>query len=39
MTDNHGTGADGALEFLRKHKAIWSAWVTPEAADKSRASI
>ena len=39
MTDNQGTGADGALEFLRKHEAIWSAWVTPEAVDKIKASM
>ncbi|MDW9587637.1 hypothetical protein GOB46_06595 [Sinorhizobium meliloti] len=24
ITDNQATGAAGALEFLRKHEAIWS---------------
>ncbi len=34
MNDNQGTGEDGARYFLETNEALWTTWVTPEAADK-----
>ncbi|MFT3691310.1 ABC transporter substrate-binding protein [Paenirhodobacter sp.] len=39
MTDNQATGEDGAREFLRSNEAIWTQWVTPEAAEKIKAAL
>lgn len=39
MTDNQATGEDGAKEFLKTHEEIWTGWVTPEAAEKIKASL
>ncbi|KLK90319.1 ABC transporter substrate-binding protein [Microvirga vignae] len=39
MTDNQGTGEQGAREFLRKHQEIWSGWVTPDAVERIRSSL
>lgn len=39
MTDNQATGEDGARYFLENHEAIWTKWVTPEVAEKVKASL
>ena len=39
MTDNQAQGEDGAREFLRNNEAMWSEWVTPEAAEKIKAAL
>lgn len=39
MTDNQAVGDDAAKHFLRENEAIWTAWVSPEAAGKIKAAI
>jgi glycine betaine/proline transport system substrate-binding protein len=39
MRDNQASGADGARYFLKQNPNVWSAWVTPEAAEKVKAAI
>ena len=39
MTDNQATGEDGAIQFLKENEAAWTPWVTPEAAEKIKASL
>ncbi|SMG53797.1 glycine betaine/proline transport system substrate-binding protein [Paracoccus sp. J56] len=39
MTDNQATGEDGAREFLRNNEAMWTPWVTPEAAERIKAAL
>ena len=39
MTDNQATGEEGAKEFLKTHEEVWMQWVTPEAAEKIKASL
>ncbi|MFT7400688.1 MAG: glycine betaine/proline transport system substrate-binding protein [Hydrogenophaga sp.] len=39
MSDNQATGADGATHFLKTQPEIWTAWVSPEAAEKIKASL
>ena len=39
MTDNQATGDDGARHFLKENEEIWTKWVTPEAAEKIKASL
>ena len=39
MSDNQATGEDGARYFLRNSEAVWTPWVTPEAADKIKAAL
>jgi glycine betaine/proline transport system substrate-binding protein len=39
MTDNQGTGVEGAREFLRTHEDVWGKWVRPDAAEKIKASL
>lgn len=39
MTDNQATGDDGARQFLKENEAIWSGWVSPEAAAKIKAAL
>ncbi|MDT1061079.1 ABC transporter substrate-binding protein [Paracoccus sp. CPCC 101403] len=39
MTDNQATGEDGAREFLKTHEDLWTAWVTPEAAEKIKSAL
>lgn len=39
MTDNQATGEDGAKHFLRENPDIWTPWVSPEAAEKVKASL
>ena len=39
MTENQATGEDGAKHFLRENEALWTPWVTPEAAEKIKAAL
>ncbi|OHV76534.1 ABC transporter substrate-binding protein [Rhizobium sp. LCM 4573] len=39
MTDNQATGEDGAKQFLRENEAMWTSWVSPEAAEKIKAAL
>ncbi len=39
MTDNQATGEDGARHFIESNEALWTQWVTPEAAEKIKASL
>jgi glycine betaine/proline transport system substrate-binding protein len=39
MTDNQATGEDGAKHFLRENEALWTSWVTPEAAEQIKAAL
>ncbi len=39
MTENQATGEDGAKEFLRNNEAMWTEWVSPEAAEKIKAAL
>ena len=39
MSENQATGADGAAHFLKTRPDIWTQWVTPEAAEKVKASL
>ncbi|WP_112313356.1 ABC transporter substrate-binding protein [Pseudogemmobacter bohemicus] len=39
MTDNQATGEDGARYFLKENEEIWTKWVSPEAAEKIKASL
>lgn len=39
MTDNQATGEDGAREFLRTNEAMWTPWVSPEAAEKIKGAL
>ena len=39
MGDEQATGADATIEFLKKHEDIWTAWVTPEVAEKVKAAL
>ena len=39
MADNQAKGSDAAIEFLKKHEALWSTWVTPAAAKKIKAGL
>lgn len=39
MTDNQATGEEGARHFLKTNEDIWTEWVTPEAAEKIKASV
>lgn len=39
MTDNQATGEDGAWEFLKERKDVWTQWVSPEAAEKIEAAL
>lgn len=39
MTDNQATGEDGAKYFLKNNEAIWSKWVSPDAAQKVKAAL
>ena len=37
--DNQATGEDTAYYFLENNPDIWTKWVTPEAAEKIKASL
>lgn len=39
MTDNQASGEDGAKHFLNENEDIWTKWVSPEAAEKIKASL
>ena len=39
MADNQATGEDGAKHFLKENADIWTAWVSPEAAEKIKAAV
>ncbi len=39
MTDNQAAGEEGAKHFLKEHPDVWTKWVTPEAAEKIKASL
>lgn len=39
MSDNQASGDDGAKHFLKENEAIWSTWVSPEAAAKIKAAL
>ncbi|MGV1751437.1 ABC transporter substrate-binding protein [Agrobacterium sp. CG674] len=39
MDENQGTNEDGAAYFLENHEDIWTKWVSPEVAEKIKASI
>jgi glycine betaine/proline transport system substrate-binding protein len=39
MADQQAGGADAAVEFLKKHEAIWSKWVSADAAKKIKKAL
>lgn len=39
MTDNQATGADGAAHFLKTQPEVWAPWVSPEVAEKVKATL
>ena len=39
MVDNQGTNEDGAKHFLETNEEMWTKWVTPEVAEKVKASL
>ncbi|MDO6460730.1 ABC transporter substrate-binding protein [Granulosicoccaceae sp. 1_MG-2023] len=39
MAEEQGTGEDGAIYFLENNEALWSEWVTEEAAAKIRDAL
>ncbi|WP_102957851.1 ABC transporter substrate-binding protein [Mangrovicella endophytica] len=39
MTDNQASGEDGAKYFLKNNEDVWTQWVTPEVAEKVKASL
>lgn len=39
MADQQAGGADAAVEFLKKHEAIWSKWVSADAAKKIKKTL
>ncbi|NUS68106.1 MAG: ABC transporter substrate-binding protein [Ensifer adhaerens] len=39
MTDNQASGEEGAKHFLEENEAIWSKWVSPEAAEKIKSAL
>jgi glycine betaine/proline transport system substrate-binding protein len=39
MTDNQASGEDGAKHFLKENEDVWTKWVSPEAAEKIKASL
>ncbi len=39
MADNQAAGPDAAIEFLTKHEAVWTKWVSPEVAAKVKGSL
>lgn len=39
MTDNQATGEDGAKHFLKGSEAIWTKWVSPDAAKRIKAAL
>ena len=39
MTDNQASGEEGARYFLKNNEALWTQWVSPEAAQKIKKSL
>jgi glycine betaine/proline transport system substrate-binding protein len=39
MADQQAGGADAAVEFLKKHEAIWGKWVSADAAKKIKKAL
>jgi len=39
MDENQGTNEDGAEYFLENNEDIWTKWVSPEVAEKIKASM
>jgi glycine betaine/proline transport system substrate-binding protein len=39
MADEQAGGNDAAIEFLKKHEAIWSKWVSADAAKKIKKTL
>lgn len=39
MTDNQATGEEGAKYFLKNNEDLWTKWVSPEIAEKVKASL
>ena len=39
MGDNQAGGADAAVEFLKKHEAVWTKWVPADVAAKVKAGL
>lgn len=39
MTDNQATGEEGAKHFLKQNEALWTGWVSPDAAKKIKAAL
>ena len=39
MADNQAGGADAAVEFLKKHEAIWTTWVSGDVTAKVKAAL
>jgi len=39
MTDNQATGEEGAKYFIKNNEDIWTKWVSPEVAEKVKASV
>ncbi|MCM2455275.1 ABC transporter substrate-binding protein [Rhizobium sp. CG4] len=39
MSDNQATGEEGAKYFLKNNEALWTAWVSPDVAEKIKASL
>ncbi|WP_313615445.1 ABC transporter substrate-binding protein [Agrobacterium sp.] len=39
MSDNQATGEEGAKYFLKNNEALWTTWVSPDVAEKIKASL
>lgn len=39
MTDNQATGEEGAKYFLKNNPKIWTAWVSPDVAEKVKKAV
>lgn len=39
MDENQGTNEDAARHFLEEYEELWTKWVTPEVAEKVKASL
>ena len=39
MGDNQADGKDAAMEFLKKHEAVWTKWVPADVAAKVKAGL
>ncbi len=39
MKENQAQGSDAAIEFLKKHEAVWTGWVPADVAAKIKAAL